>query len=240
MNKFLNKWSAKISKHWFVFIFSIIANGLWIWWFFTAQQATTHIDKIDNQINEMKTSFSGSGNLSLQWNNNATIQGSIQSGSQVYQNSPVQQTIIPKTQEEKRSDEITKQAQSTLADFYLAISNKDFEKVKILSDNTFIWDPNLSRYFSETYLRDFLDIVDGTWKIQHIEEDTDQQKDTIYESRRSFHYEMLYTLKNGQPYKDKWNAIIKYSPEKNAYYVNAITCETKNCTNQPFFTLVRQ
>jgi hypothetical protein len=109
--------------------------------------------------------------------------------------------------------------------------------VKELSDNTFIGDPALSKYFSSTYLSRFLGTLNGTWKIQKIEIDPDKTKDERHVSRRGFNYEMYYTLKNGQSYRDKWNAIVKYDPADDAFFINSLNCETKFCINQPFFTL---
>lgn len=180
--------------------------------------------------------MSGTENILVQWSENSTIQWDVRD-SQVYQNSSIQQTVIPKTPEEKKADEISQRAKSALVDFYNAINSKDFEKVKRLSDNTFIGDPVLSKNFSASYLDRFLGTLNGTWKIQKIEMDIDKTKDEKYVSRRGFNYEMYYTLKNGQSYRDKWNAIVKYDPASDTFFINSLNCETKLCINQPFFTL---
>lgn len=209
-----------------------MANILGVWWFLSSHEANVRIDKIESNFSQI----SGTGNISVQWDQNSTIQGEVHD-SQIYQNSSVQQTITPKTPEEKRADEISQRAKSALVDFYNAINAKNFEKVEKLSDNTFIGDPVLSKNFSAIYLNRFLWTLNGTWKIQEVEMDPDKTKDEKYVSRRGFNYEMYYTLKGGQSYRDKWNAIVKYDPVSDAFFVNSLNCETKFCVNQPFFTL---
>lgn len=228
----MKKILAKVKEHWLLFLVSLVADVFGIWWFFSAQQANIRIDAIETNISHI----TGTDNISVQWKGNSTIQWDIL-GSQVYQNSSVQQTIVPKTSEEKKADEITQRAKGALNDFYNAINNKDFVRVEALSHNTFIADPSLSKYFWKTYLANFLAIIDGTWRIQNIKEDADKRKDERFTSRRGFNYEMYYVLKNGQPYKDKWNAIVVYNASEDRFFINALNCETKKCVNQPFFTL---
>lgn len=228
----MNQFFQKVSKHWLALLLWLAANILGVCGFFIANDANIRIDKIESR----QLIVNGSWNISIQWNNNPMIQGEIKE-SQIYQNSSIQQTVIPKTLEEKRIEEISSRSKSILVDYYNAINNKDFKRIKNLQDNTFIWDTGLSKYFWPEHLSIFLKSLDWTWKIQNIEEDLDKRKDTEFVSRRWFNYEMYYTLKNWQVFRDKWNAIVKYDIENNIYLVNAISCETKRCINQPFFSI---
>lgn len=228
----MNKFFTKLSKHWLFILLWLTANILGVFGFLSSHVANVRIDRIESNISQI----SGTENVSVQWNQNSMIQGEVHD-SQVYQNSSVQQTVIPKTNEEKKIDEITQRAKSALVDFYNAINNRDFDRVKILSHNTFIADPALSKYFWKTYLSNFIATIDGTWRPQNITEDPDKRKDEKFISRRGFNYEMYYVLKNKQPYRDKWNAVVVYDPSKDKFFINSLSCETKFCINQPFFTL---
>lgn len=96
------------------------------------------------------------------------------------------------------------------------------------------WDASLKNsntvrtYFSNKRLSRFISgIKDGTITISDIKEE--QLKDYS----RKVEYKLSYTLLDGQPFEEQWNATVL--KKDGIFTIAAIKCETIGCSRMPFF-----
>lgn len=209
----------KIPKTKTYIVITLISSILWILWFIISLYNYNSIKNI---------SFTQEGKDNNQQNINVESNSNISSVNQY--NGPV----IPKSEDEIKKQKISDTALSTVKDFYNYLNNENYDRLFSLFDEPFKNDSNIRTYFSEDRITNFLNLIDGTWKPQQIEEELDDRKDINFLIRRGFRYNLKYEVEL-KDYIETWKMILVSRDGGSTFSVNSIYCEERNCSKKLFY-----
>jgi hypothetical protein len=124
---------------------------------------------------------------------------------------------------------IDEEWQKIITDFYKNINSKNIKDIKQFVDTNLQKSNTFRTYFNEKRLTRFINSIDWI-KIENIEE-----SDNTNETKKSFNYNITYSLLNDNTKKYKEDRTISLIKKWETYKISKIRCSTIWCSRMPFF-----